>query len=89
MAEFGVGSTFDGPDNVTISPWGGAFLCEDGDGASHVVGLGDDGQPFAFARNAGGDSEFAGACFAPNGRTFFVNIQDPGLTFAITGPFRR
>ena len=27
-------------------------------------------------------------CFAPNGRTFFVNIQDPGLTFAITGPFR-
>ena len=45
-------------------------------------------QPFAFARNAGGDSEFAGACFAPDGKTFFVNIQDPGLTFAITGPFR-
>ena len=89
VAQFGIGSAFDGPDNVTISPWGGAFLCEDGDGASHVVGLGDDGQPFAFARNAGGDSEFAGACFAPNGRTFFVNIQDPGLTFAITGPFRR
>ena len=33
--------------------------------------------------------EFAGACFDPIGRTLFVNIQTPGITFAITGPWWR
>jgi secreted PhoX family phosphatase len=33
--------------------------------------------------------EFAGACFDPTGRYLFVNIQTPGLTIAITGPWRR
>ena len=32
-------------------------------------------------------SEFAGACFDPTGRYLFVNIQTPGVTFAITGPW--
>lgn len=32
-------------------------------------------------------SEFCGACFDPLGRTLFVNIQTPGITFAITGPW--
>ena len=32
-------------------------------------------------------SEFAGACFDPTGRTLFVNIQTPGITFAIDGPW--
>jgi secreted PhoX family phosphatase len=27
-------------------------------------------------------NEFAGPTFAPNGHTFFVNVQDPGTTFA-------
>lgn len=31
--------------------------------------------------------EWAGACFF--GRWLFVNIQSPGITFAITGPWRR
>src|SRR5882757_5755412 len=26
------GTLFDGPDNIVVSPHGGAFLCEDGDG---------------------------------------------------------
>ena len=30
-------------------------------------------------------SEWAGATFAPDGRTLYVNIQTPGVTFAITG----
>jgi secreted PhoX family phosphatase len=34
-------------------------------------------------------SEFAGACWSPEGRTLFVNIQTPGITFAITGPWER
>lgn len=31
--------------------------------------------------------EFCGACFDPTGRVLFVNIQTPGITFAITGPW--
>lgn len=31
--------------------------------------------------------EWAGACFDPNGETLFINIQRPGITFAIWGPW--
>jgi uncharacterized protein len=34
-------------------------------------------------------NEFAGACFDPSGRYLFVNIQTPGVTFAITGPWAK
>jgi secreted PhoX family phosphatase len=44
---------------------------------------------YVFARNAKSDSEFAGPTFAPDGKTFFVNMQGDGLTFAIWGPFSR
>lgn len=33
--------------------------------------------------------EFAGACFDPSGRVLFVNVQVPGVTFAITGPWEQ
>lgn len=32
-------------------------------------------------------SEFCGACWDPFGRTLFVNVQSPGVTLAITGPW--
>ena len=35
------------------------------------------------------DKEFCGACFDPSGRILFVNIQTPGITFAITGPWAK
>ncbi len=35
------------------------------------------------------DSEWAGATFDPSGQWMFVNIQTPGITFAITGPWER
>lgn len=35
------------------------------------------------------DSEFCGACWDPAARTLFVNMQSPGITFAITGPWER
>jgi uncharacterized protein len=34
-------------------------------------------------------SEFCGACFDPRGLVLYVNIQTPGVTFAIRGPWRR
>lgn len=89
VVQFGAADPFDGPDNITISPWGFAFLCEDGEGEQFVIGVDPQGEAFPFARNALNGSEFAGACFSPNGRTMFFNIQDPGYTFAVTGPFRR
>jgi uncharacterized protein len=33
--------------------------------------------------------EFCGATFSPSGRYLFVNVQIPGVTFAIEGPWRR
>ena len=32
-------------------------------------------------------NEWAGATFSPDGKTLFVNIQTPGVTFAIEGPW--
>jgi uncharacterized protein len=34
------------------------------------------------------DGEWAGATFSPNGKWLFVNHQSPGITFAITGPWK-
>lgn len=34
-------------------------------------------------------NEWAGATFDPSGRWLFVNIQTPGITFAITGPWEK
>lgn len=36
-----------------------------------------------------GRSETAGPCFSPDGKWLFVNLQYPGLTLAITGPWER
>ncbi len=84
--------TFDGPDNITVSPHGGLILAEDGLGIQHLIGVSEHGQAYAMARNdikepAGG--EFAGPAFSADGRTLFVNIFDPGYTLAITGPWSR
>ncbi|WP_341526641.1 alkaline phosphatase PhoX [Nostoc sp. UHCC 0302] len=79
------------PDNITVAPFGDLFLCEDGSGIEYVVGVNQDGELYRFAANAfnGGGSEFAGACFSPDGHTLFVNIQSPGITCAIWGPWNR
>ena len=93
--------TLDYPDNVVVSPRGGLVLCQDsGGGTQHLYGLTRGGELFTFARNNvrleehrgfSGDfreSEWAGACFSPDGRWLFANIQSPGFTVAITGPWR-
>jgi len=81
--------TFDGPDNITVSPHGGLIVAEDGQGIQHLIGVTSHGHPYAFARNQTGDGEFCGPSFSTDGKTLFVNIQAPGLTLAITGPWHR
>ena len=77
------------PDNVSATPRGGLLLCEDGPGPDRIQGLGRDGRVLDFARNLFSDGEFAGATFSPDGKILFVNVQRPGATFAITGPWER
>ena len=49
------------------------------------MGVTPEGTLYPFARNRLG--EFAGPTFAPDGQTFFVNIQEAGLTLAVWGSF--
>ena len=35
------------------------------------------------------NQEWAGVTFSPDGKWLFANIQTPGVTFAITGPWER
>jgi uncharacterized protein len=82
-------TNYDGPDNITVSPYGGVILAEDGEGIQHLVGVTDQGKAYALARNDLNDSEFAGPTFSADGRILFACIQSPGHVFAITGPWRR
>lgn len=90
------------PDNLVVSPRGGLVLCEDGTANPCVHGLTRDGRIVRFARNnvvlqgerngfVGDfrDKEFAGATFSPDGQWLFLNVQTPGFTVAITGPWER
>jgi len=85
-------AALDMPDNICVSPNGGLILCEDGNNEQYVRGLTRDGKIFDFAKNilpGYEDKEFAGATFSPDGHTLFVNIQTPGVTLAIWGPWGR
>ena len=77
----------DGPDNIVVAPHGDLIICEDGNDEQFVVGVTPNGELYRLAKNAINDREFAGACFSPDGQTMFVNIQTPGITFAIWGPW--
>ncbi len=52
-----------------------------------IVGIRPDGTQYEIADNAYSGSELAGVRFSPDGQTLFVNIQYPGMTVAITGPW--
>ena len=89
------------PDNITANPHGGYLLCEDGPNPQQrLQWLRADGSLFPLAGNTAvfesgpnglsGDfrrSEWAGACFSPDGQWLFANMQTPGITLAITGPW--
>ncbi|MCB1121193.1 MAG: DUF839 domain-containing protein [Verrucomicrobiae bacterium] len=81
------GNIVDMCDNLDVSPDGGLLLCEDGKAEQFLVGVSPKGEWFKLAKNSIDDTEFAGVCHSPDGRIVFVNLQKPGLTLAITGPF--
>jgi uncharacterized protein len=75
-------------DNMTVAPWGDLILCEDNPSPT-LVGITPQGKFYKLGQNVGSKSEFAGGVFSPTGETYFVNLQGPGLTVAITGPWRQ
>ena len=88
------------PDNLCVSPRGGIVICEDAGREQYMRGLSKEGEIFNLVRQPmveGGRriTEFAGACFSPDGRILFFNIQgatrsygvEPGGTYALWGPW--
>jgi len=87
LAEAGEDTLLRNADNLTMSPWGDLIVCEDTSNHCGLVGIRPDGTQYQLADNPHSNSELAGVCFAPDGKTLFVNIQYPGTTLAITGPW--
>jgi len=81
------GNLVDNCDNGCIAPWGDLIICEDGGSPNHVLGVTPEGKVYKLARTT--ISELSGPCFSPDGTTLFVNIQVPGVTVAITGPWEK
>ncbi len=82
-------SVIDAPDNITVGPDGRLYIYEDGSGGNNIVGVNSKGELYRVAENKINGSEFAGGCFSHNGRFMFVNMQSPGLTLVIEGPWRK
>jgi uncharacterized protein len=80
------GALVENCDNLTMAPWGDLIICEDGTNPQCLVGVRPDGSIYKLGRTS--ISELAGACFSPDGTTLFVNVQTPGMTVAITGPWK-
>jgi hypothetical protein len=91
------------PDNLCVSPQGCLAICEDGSRVGQrIQGVTPDGRIFPFAENNlqlqgekngfKGDmraTEWTGVCFSPDGKWMFANLQTPGITVAITGPWAK
>jgi secreted PhoX family phosphatase len=74
-------------DNLTVAPNGHLFVCEDTDERCRLVGVDPQGRLYTIGSNPYTDSELAGACFSPDGKLLFLNIQKNGITLAISGPW--
>ncbi|BBC72034.1 phosphatase [Altererythrobacter sp. B11] len=76
-------------DNLTVAPNGHLIVCEDQYTdlvENHLRGITPEGTAYtlAFLHD---QTEWAGACFSPDGKTLFVNLYSPARTLAITGPW--
>ncbi|PHR54241.1 MAG: hypothetical protein COA47_15750 [Robiginitomaculum sp.] len=79
-------------DNLTITPWGDVLICEDeyadGNGDNYLRGITPEGKIYTLARSAlKQKNEFCGACFGPDGKTLYFNLQQDGITIAVRGPW--
>jgi uncharacterized protein len=90
LCEDGGGQVVDGERTfgtrlIGVNDQGGSFIF-----AENVIMLDNemDGRPTITPGDYRGQ-EFAGATFSPDGDVLFVNVQTPGVTFAIEGPWRR
>jgi secreted PhoX family phosphatase len=64
----------EGPDNiVVVQQTGDLFLCEDANAPQFVRGLTQQGELYDFAKSVTNNTEFAGACFDPDGQTLYLN----------------
>jgi secreted PhoX family phosphatase len=76
------------PDNICASRLNNnLIICEDGSGAEYLHLLRRSGnQIYRLAENlypGQTGSEWAGACFSPDGQTLFANVYSAGAVFAI------
>lgn len=86
-------------DNLAIAPWGHLMVCEDKvelRGTNFLRGVTPEGKVYAMGKlprmtpdTPAPTTELAGVCFSPDGSTLFVNAYWPGMTLAITGPWRQ
>ncbi|WP_284126634.1 alkaline phosphatase PhoX [Parerythrobacter aestuarii] len=76
-------------DNLCVAPNSHLVVCEDQYTDvvdNHLRGIDRQGRPYDLAR-LDRQTELAGACFSPDGKTMFVNAYSPTVTLAITGPW--
>jgi uncharacterized repeat protein (TIGR03803 family) len=63
------------------------------DGGTFTFGVNDISLPRSLSASVPAGQyrgmEWAGVCYSPDGQWLFANIQTPGVTFAITGPWGR
>jgi secreted PhoX family phosphatase len=76
-------------DNLCAAPWGDLFMCEDGPGGQRVVAVTPNGELYVVLENILNAYELCGGCFSPDGSTFYVNLQRPGVTLAVQGPWKK
>lgn len=100
-AALGAAAPLREPDNVTVhAPSGDIFVCEDDDNLECVLlanaPAGRIAAPFMQLVGHEG-SELAGAAFSPDATRLYITSQrgigrkydSPGMTFEVSGPFRR
>jgi len=79
------------PDNICLAGRN-LLICEDNEKEIHLRMLTPEGHVFDLAENIARGfemKELSGVTFSPDGQTLFVNLQVPGMTLAIWGPWER